>query len=71
MGLRIAQRLDNLEGLTWACQGVLSQAWPEKFQPIADQARLVARATHAQLIEEGRNEDADEIQRVAEAGSIA
>ncbi len=58
MGLRIAQRLDSLEGLTWACQGVLSQAWPEKFQPVVDNARLVARATHAQLIEEGRTEDA-------------
>jgi hypothetical protein len=59
MGLRIAQRLDSLEGLTWACRGVLSQAWPEKFQPVVDNARLVARATHAQLIEDGRTEDAE------------
>ena len=58
MGLRIAQRLNDLEGLTWACQGVLSQAWPQHLQAVADEARLVARATHAQLIEEGRKDEA-------------
>ncbi len=59
MGLRIAQRLDDLDGLTWACAGVLSQAWPERFEPIAKQARLVARATHAELVEQGRQAEAD------------
>ncbi|WP_442506972.1 hypothetical protein SH528x_005850 [Novipirellula sp. SH528] len=58
MGLRIAQQLNDVDALSWACSGVLSQAWPEKFQPIVEQARLVARATHSELIAEGRTEDA-------------
>ncbi len=58
MGLRIAQRINDIDGLTWACQGVLAQAWPEKFQPVVEEARLVARATHAMLLEEGRKEEA-------------
>ena len=58
MGLRIAKRMNDLQGLAWACQGVLSNVWPEKFKPVADEARLVARATYAKLIEEGREEDA-------------
>jgi hypothetical protein len=58
MGLRLAQRIDDLDGLTWACKGVLSQAWPERFQLIEDQARLVARATQMQLLDEGRTEEA-------------
>jgi hypothetical protein len=63
IGLRIAQRLNDLDALTWACKGVLSQAWPEKFEPVAEQARLVARATYAQLLEEDRKEDADKFQQ--------
>lgn len=59
MGLRIAKRSNDLEGLAWACQGVLSNVWPEKFKAIADDARLVARATYAKLIEEGRTEEAN------------
>ncbi|NND96989.1 MAG: hypothetical protein HKN47_06635, partial [Pirellulaceae bacterium] len=63
MGLQIAQEINDVQGLTWACSGVLSQAWPEKFQPIVDQAKLVARATYGQLIEEGRQKEADEFNR--------
>ncbi|MFK8113794.1 MAG: VWA domain-containing protein [Rubripirellula sp.] len=58
MGLRIAQKIDSHEGLAWACEGVLSQAWPETFQAIVEEARLVARATHARLLEEGRQTEA-------------
>ncbi len=58
MGLRIAKTLDSIPDLTWACQGVLSQAWPENFKKVADEARLIARATHARLLEEGRRDDA-------------
>ncbi|QDT10412.1 VWA domain-containing protein [Planctomycetes bacterium K23_9] len=63
MGLRIAQEIDDVDGLTWACKGVLSQAWPKKYQVIVDQAKLVARATYQQLIEDGRKEDADKFNR--------
>ena len=37
---------------------MLSQAWPENFKKVADEARLIARATHARLLEEGRRDDA-------------
>jgi hypothetical protein len=43
----------------WACRGILSQAWPKKFQVIVDEAKLVARAVYGQLIEEGRKDEAD------------
>ncbi len=59
MGLRLAKRIDDLHGLQWACTGVLSQAWSEKFEPVVAEARLLARATYAQLIEEGRQAEAD------------
>ena len=58
LGLRLARRIDDVNGLTWACKGILSQAWPEQFQSIVDEARLVARATHAELLEQGRSEEA-------------
>ena len=59
MGMRNAEKINDIDGLKWACQGVLGQAWPKKFQPVVDHAKLVARATYAQLIEEGRREEAD------------
>ena len=42
IGLRIARRLNDVEGLKWSCKGVLSHAWPEKFQSVVDEARLVS-----------------------------
>ncbi len=58
IGLRIAKRLDRVEDLVWATEGILSQAWPDAFQAVVDDARLMARATQARLIEEGRSEEA-------------
>ncbi|MEM1068915.1 MAG: hypothetical protein AAGI63_08475, partial [Planctomycetota bacterium] len=58
MGLRIAKELDDIKGLTWACAGILGQAWPDNFKAIVEDARLTARATHARLVEEGRRDDA-------------
>ena len=59
MGLRIAKEVQDLDGQMWACRGILSQAWPKKFQVIVDDAKLVARATYGQLVEEGRKDDAE------------
>ena len=58
-GLRIAQDLDDLEGLVWATKGVLAQAWPQALEDVVQEARLVARATHARMIEEGKAEAAE------------
>ncbi|MGC6551515.1 MAG: hypothetical protein ACON5D_19360, partial [Rubripirellula sp.] len=57
-GLRIAQDLDDLEGLVWATKGILGQAWPESLDEVVQEARLVARATHARMLEEGKTEAA-------------
>jgi hypothetical protein len=59
MGLRLAEKLDDVEGLTWACRGILSQAWPKESAKIENDARLIARATHKMLVDQGRKEEAD------------
>jgi hypothetical protein len=58
LGLRLAKEIDRSDALMWACEGVLSQAWPESFTAVVDEARLIARSVHAQLIEEGKTDEA-------------
>jgi hypothetical protein len=73
-GLRLAKRLGSSEDLAWACEGVLGQAWPEQMQPLVDEARLLARATHQELIEKGDTQGATEfseaMQRAASHDAI-
>ncbi|MEP1647169.1 MAG: hypothetical protein ABJK10_23500, partial [Rhodopirellula bahusiensis] len=64
MGLRLAKRLDQPADLAWACEGVLGLAWSDKFQPLVDEARLLARATHQELVAEG---DSDSAKQFSEA----
>ncbi|MFG0253995.1 MAG: hypothetical protein ACF787_02680 [Rhodopirellula sp. JB053] len=59
-GLRLAKRLGKTEDLAWACEGVLGQAWQAKMQPLVEEARLLARATHQELIEKGDTEGASQ-----------
>ena len=58
IGLRLAERLGDYETMTWACEGVLSQAWPAEFKPVVDKASLLARSTYAELIQSGRTDQA-------------
>ncbi|WP_198953651.1 hypothetical protein [Rhodopirellula sp. MGV] len=58
MGMRLAESLDDHDAIVWACEGVLSQAWPVEFSDIVDKAKLLARSTYAGLIEEGQTEKA-------------
>ncbi|MFG0264332.1 MAG: hypothetical protein ACF8AM_04160, partial [Rhodopirellula sp. JB055] len=58
MGLRLAKRLDQPADLAWACEGVLGLAWSDKFQSLVEEARLLARATHQELLAEGDSESA-------------
>jgi len=58
MGLRLAEQLDDVDGLLWACRGILSQAWPKGSEKIETDARLLARATHQMLTQQGRQEEA-------------
>ncbi len=58
MGLRLAEKLDDLEAMQWACKGILSQAWPRGSEKVEADARLLARATHQALVQQGKKDDA-------------
>ena len=58
MGLRLAKKSDNTSAIAWACEGVLSHAWPESFRAVVAEARLLARATYNELVEQGETEEA-------------
>ena len=57
-GLRVAQSLDDLEGIQWATVGILSQAWPEEQQEIWEKGRRVAAVTLERLRNEQRLDEA-------------
>lgn len=49
LGLRSAQRLDDVAGIRWATIGILNQAWPKQQAAIEDTARRLALATIERL----------------------
>ncbi len=53
LGLRAAQRADDLTGIRWATVGILSHAWPREQDAIRRTADRVARATLEGLKESG------------------
>jgi hypothetical protein len=57
-GLALAQRLDDITSIQWACVGMLRQPWPQDQQEIGENAYRVAKATHERLVTEGRQEEA-------------
>jgi hypothetical protein len=62
MGLDIAGRLHDPQGIEWACRGILSRAWPKEEQAFQDKAMRVARATLLELREEKRLEEAKQFE---------
>ena len=58
LGMRLAKASNNSEGLKWACAGVLSQAWPQAYADVLEEARLISKALHAEMIEQGKTEEA-------------
>jgi len=62
-GLRVAERLDDLEGIRWATVGILSQAWPGEQQQVWERARRVAAATLERLRSENRVEEARQFEK--------
>ena len=60
LGLRLAQRIGDLEAIQWACVGVLSQAWPASKQDIVREARTAAEATLERLSAQNRKSEAVE-----------
>ncbi len=53
-GLEIARRLDDVDGLEWACTGILKQAWSQDEKAIPAQALRTAQAALLRLNQEGR-----------------
>ncbi len=54
MGLKAAERTDNLDGLQWASAGILSRAWPAEQAGVEQTAARVARSVLRRLEKEGR-----------------
>ncbi|WP_158265038.1 hypothetical protein [Blastopirellula marina] len=60
LGLAAAKRLDDFEGIQWACVGALKQAWPTESVKIKTEAFLSAKAALGRLQKDGRLEEAKE-----------
>jgi hypothetical protein len=58
-GLALAQKLNDVEAIQWACVGILSQAWTGAEQATAERAMRIAKATHQQLQSDGKKAQAD------------
>jgi len=56
--LNAAQRIDDLEGIQWACVGILRQAWPADQAHVWQRGLHAARATLERLKAERRLEEA-------------
>ncbi|MDX1948383.1 MAG: hypothetical protein SFU86_23540, partial [Pirellulaceae bacterium] len=58
-GLSLAQKLNDIDGIQWACVGILRQAWTGDQRKIVDNAYRVGQATYENLLKEGRKSEAD------------
>ncbi len=68
LGLRSAEKNNDLAGVRWATVGILSQAWPESMAKIELTASRVAKATLERLASEGRDsERAEYLKELQEA----
>ncbi|HEY3391839.1 MAG TPA: hypothetical protein VGK58_03980 [Lacipirellulaceae bacterium] len=59
LGLRAAERAEDLAGVQWATVGILSQAWPSEMAQVELTAARVARAMLERLASEGRTAERD------------
>jgi hypothetical protein len=57
-GLGIAQKLDDLEAIQWACVGILRHAWTGEHRAVGENAYRVGKATYERLLAEGRKAEA-------------
>ena len=69
MGMRLAEALDDAEGIQWACAGVLGQAWPESYQPVVEKAKLLSRSTFREMLEKNQREAAAEFAETLKVAS--
>lgn len=59
-GLSAAKRINNLDGIKWACIGTLSQEWDESTSHVKSEAYRTAKATLDQLVKDKRLDEAKE-----------
>jgi hypothetical protein len=57
LGLRAAERCEDVSGLRWATAGILTQAWPTELAEIELTASRIAKATLEQLASEGKESE--------------
>ncbi len=62
LGLAIAQRIDDLDGIKWASLGILSQEWPGEQKRFFAEATVAAKAVVNRLREEKRFKEADQFE---------
>jgi von Willebrand factor type A domain len=70
LGLKAAQKCDDLVGIEWATVGILSQAWPKSDQEIQATATRVSMATLERLEKEGRKDERDAYREQLKAAGI-
>lgn len=61
VGMRLATKLDDTDALQWAVTGILGGAWPPQYQDVVSRAKVLAKATHRRLVQEGQIERATEL----------
>ena len=59
LGLKLANRLESIDDIEWACVGILSQAWPNRDRSIEESAYRNALATIEKLTDDGKIDQAD------------
>jgi hypothetical protein len=69
-GLRLAQRLEDLEALEWSTVGILSQAWSKKQLDIWQEAFRTAESTLDRLRSEGRKAEANAYQAALDQAMV-
>jgi von Willebrand factor type A domain len=69
-GLALAVRLKDIDGIKWACVGVMGQAWPDDKLNVVQAARRAAAATLEQLKAEKRTAEAERFQAALDQAQI-
>jgi hypothetical protein len=69
-GLDVAIRLNDLEGIKWACVGVMGQAWPDDKLNVVQTARRAAAATIEQLKSQKRGAEAERFQKALDDAQV-
>ncbi len=54
LALPLARELNDVDAIRWTCVGILSKAWPTRYDRLVDDAKVAARATSFRLKQAGR-----------------